>query len=529
MLLTEMLVVLAPNRTRASGDCGPTLRAGLAAGENATLTVSISTCRATGHDFNQIGTGGFNTSNYPSVIYGDPQSPVQANEVDERGKGRVFYVSTDQNGFFRVGRFFTVDQGTGQVTFAASIALSNLDGIGFKRGVVITEFSSDSSMTDEASDSVPTEEAVVGYVNARLGFDKNGAAVSPLIGPGALALDGTTSPTATISFGSQRLSNLSDPAVPSDAANKSYVDARTPFGNSLMYGTGTNGTRATNDIIVWTGTEWDTATPNRYSRLPYDASNKTVAMDITDGSIENADVNTNAQISQSKLAMQAAGTRANATGIAQSNLGLASFDSATFTSTSGWIEIDAGGLKLDRIKNIADQHVLGRNDNDSSALGPITAISFADIVNTGGDFTTTGQAGKIVKTHTDGSIDAQKIKVDGFDIIDTSSSTVNFKTPGTATFMSAIGSTDTTTTVSFPGSIDMGATGVTESYFQANSGYNNTSRLATPWVLTNFIEAQSEKDQQGTGIGLGANTGYSNADEVALVTVVQSASSYIRI
>ena len=37
-------------------------------------------------------------------------------------------------------------------------------------------------------------------------------------------------------------------------------------------------------------------------------------------------------------------------------------------------------------------------------------------------------------------------------------------------------------------------------------------------MLTNFIEAQSEKDQQGTGIGLGANTGYSNADEVALVS-----------
>ena len=495
-----------------------TLRAGLAANENATLTVSISTCRATGHDFNQIGTGGFNTSNYPSVIYGDPQSPVQANEVDERGKGRVFYVSTDQNGFFRVGRFFTVDQGTGQVTFAASIALSNLDGIGFKRGVVITEFSSDSSMTDEASDSVPTEEAVVGYVNARLGFDKNGAAVSPLIGPGALALDGTTSPTATISFGSQRLSNLSDPSVPSDAANKSYVDARTPFGNSLMYGTGTNGTRDANDIIVWTGTEWDTATPTGTVGFTYDASNKTVAMDITDGSIENADVNTNAQISQSKLAMQAAGTRANATGISQANLGLASFDSATFTSTSGWIEIDAGGLKLDRIKNIADNHLLGRNDGDSSALGPITAIPFSTIVNTGGAFTTTGQADRIVKTHTDGSIDGQIIRVDGFPTIDTSSSTVNFKTPGTGTFMSAIGSTDATTTVSFPGSIDMGSVGVTESYFQANSGYNNTSRIATPWVLTNFIEAQSEKDQQGTGIGLGANTGYSNADEVALVS-----------
>ena len=495
-----------------------TIRVGLAASENATLTVSISTCRATGHDFNQIGTGGFNTSNYPSVIYGDPQSPIQANEIDERGKGRVFYVSTDQNGFFRVGRFFTVDQGTGQVTFAASIALSNLDGIGFKRGVVVTEFSSDSSMSDEASDSVPTEEAVVGYVNARLGFDKNGAAVTPLIGPGALALDGTTSPTATISFGSQRLSNLSDPSVASDAANKSYVDARTPFGNSLMYGTGTNGARVTNDIIVWTGSAWDTATPTGTVGFTYDAATKSVAMDITDGSIENADVNTNAQISQSKLAMQAAGTRANATGISQSNLGLASFDSATFTSTSGWIEIDAGGLKLDRIKNIADNHILGRNDGDSSALGPITAIPFSTIVNTGGDFTTTGQASKIVKTHTDGSIDGQIIRVDGFPTIDTSSSTVNFKTPGTGTFMSAIGSTDATTTVSFPGSIDLGAVGVTESYFQANSTYNNTSRLATPWVLTNFLEAQSEKDQQGTGIGLGAGTGYSNADEVALVS-----------
>ena len=109
--------------------------------------------RATGHDFLDIGTGGFNTTNYPNVIYGDPQAPVQANEVVEIGKGRVFYVSTDQDGFFRVGRFFTVDQGTGTVTFSASIALSNLDGIGFKRGVVVAEFSSDSAMTDNASDT----------------------------------------------------------------------------------------------------------------------------------------------------------------------------------------------------------------------------------------------------------------------------------------------------------------------------------------------------------------------------------------
>ena len=40
--------------------------------------------------------------------------------VVEKNKGRVFFVSTDQNGIFRVGKFFQVDQGTGTVTFSAT-------------------------------------------------------------------------------------------------------------------------------------------------------------------------------------------------------------------------------------------------------------------------------------------------------------------------------------------------------------------------------------------------------------------------
>ena len=100
-----------------------TLRAGLEAGSTGSVTVNISTCRATSHDFLDVGTGGFNQSNYPNVIFGLPREADQAKEVQERGKGRVFYVSTDQNGIFRVGRFFSVDQGTGTVTFSASLAL----------------------------------------------------------------------------------------------------------------------------------------------------------------------------------------------------------------------------------------------------------------------------------------------------------------------------------------------------------------------------------------------------------------------
>jgi hypothetical protein len=211
------------------------LRTGLQEGSPGTVTINISTCRATGHDFLDVGTGGFNTSNYPNVIFGLPQAPNQSNEVDERGKGRVFYVSTDQNGIFRVGRFFSVDQGTGTVSFSASIALSDVDGLGFKRGVVVTEFSTDTAMTDNASDTVPTESAVRGYINRRLGFDQTGAAISNKIGPGVLAPNGSVPMTDDLNAASNTITNLRAPLSDSDAATKAYVDAGRGSHDTIPY------------------------------------------------------------------------------------------------------------------------------------------------------------------------------------------------------------------------------------------------------------------------------------------------------
>ena len=201
-----------------------TIRAGLQAGATGDVTVNISTCRATGHDFLDIGTGGFNATNYPNFIFGPPGEKNSAQEVIEKNKGRVFFVSTDQNGIFKVGKFFQVDQGTGTVTFSASIALSDVDGLGFKRGVVITEFSTDTAMTDNASDTVPTEGAVRGYVNRRLGYDVNGTAVSNKLGPGVLAPNGVVPMTGDLNAASNTITNLKTPAQDSDAATKSYVD-----------------------------------------------------------------------------------------------------------------------------------------------------------------------------------------------------------------------------------------------------------------------------------------------------------------
>ena len=212
-----------------------TLRASLQAASPGEVTVNISTCRATGHDFLDIGSGGFNTTNYPNNLLGAPtQSPVRANEAVEETSGRVFYVSTDQFGIFRVGKFFTVDQGTGTVTFAASIALSNLDGIGFKRGTVVKEFSTDSTMTDNADDTVPVESAIRSYIDKRLGYTHGGAIVPsadriPTLTGGFLSVYNSPQLSADLDMGgggtNHRIFNLSLTPVSNDeATSKAYVD-----------------------------------------------------------------------------------------------------------------------------------------------------------------------------------------------------------------------------------------------------------------------------------------------------------------
>ena len=63
-----------------------TIRIGLPAGSPGDITINISLTRATGHDFLDIGTGSYNTTNYPSVLLGAPRQPNQSSEVQERSK-----------------------------------------------------------------------------------------------------------------------------------------------------------------------------------------------------------------------------------------------------------------------------------------------------------------------------------------------------------------------------------------------------------------------------------------------------------
>jgi hypothetical protein len=236
---------------------------------SAEITVRISLCRATGHDFTQIGTGGFNTSNYPNVILGPPTEGLADSytsapnafkaQVWERRKGRVFWVSTDQYGFFRVGKFFEVDQGTGDITFSGQVGLSSANSLGFKKGVVIDEFSADDTFADLSGKAVPVEKAIAGYINRVLGY--NPQALSQItgaqrIGTGFLTLNGVTPMEGNLDANQFRLVNVGPPTEPDDAITKAYVDSNVETFNALgvlrdFYQTPLEGTAG--ELLVATG------------------------------------------------------------------------------------------------------------------------------------------------------------------------------------------------------------------------------------------------------------------------------------
>ena len=214
-----------------------TLYAGLSVDATAEITVAISLCRATGHDFTQIGLGSFNTANYPNVILGRSSKPLapfyvdsesaESGQVWERRKGRVFWMSTDQYGFFRVGQFFSVDQAQGSISFSGELEITNANGFGFKKGVVVDEFSIDDTMVDESDSAVPVEKAIVSYVNKRLGRDKNNNTIGGLGSvSGYLPLNGTPSMEGDLKMGGNKIQNLDNPDNGDDATNKAYVDAK---------------------------------------------------------------------------------------------------------------------------------------------------------------------------------------------------------------------------------------------------------------------------------------------------------------
>jgi hypothetical protein len=157
---------------------GPYLTAdyNLEHGSQVEIRERYSQVRITGHDFLDVGSGNFVESNYPEMYTGAAYYfTAPENEVVESSGGRVFYTSTDQDGNFRCGELFAVEQATGIVTISADFfdlqGLTELALGGVRlggSGAVVREFSTDSKFTADSNNVVPTQRAIKAYLQNRL-------------------------------------------------------------------------------------------------------------------------------------------------------------------------------------------------------------------------------------------------------------------------------------------------------------------------------------------------------------------------
>jgi hypothetical protein len=136
------------------------------------IRTKYSQARLTNHDFLYIGSGDLIYSQYPSTS--DALS-YPNNQTVEANYGRVFYTSTDQDGNFKVGSLFGVQQATGIVTLSASqFGLTGLNSLslgGISVGgssVIITQFSTDNTFSANSDSVIPTQKAIKSYLTSRL-------------------------------------------------------------------------------------------------------------------------------------------------------------------------------------------------------------------------------------------------------------------------------------------------------------------------------------------------------------------------
>lgn len=167
---------------------------------NSTIRIRYSQVRLTGHDFLDIGTGDIISTNYPGL---PTQDPIPAQETVQNNGGRVFYTSTDQDGNFRVGGLFNVEQATGIATLNAdafNIAGLNELSLGSVAlggsGATITEFSTDPFFTQDSDSVIPTQRAIKAYITSQIGGGGSSLNVNTLTA-GVVYVAGQTITTTT--------------------------------------------------------------------------------------------------------------------------------------------------------------------------------------------------------------------------------------------------------------------------------------------------------------------------------------------
>jgi hypothetical protein len=99
----------------------------------------------------------------------------------------VFFTSTDQDGNFRVGDLFAIEQSTGIATLNADafnisgLQELNLGNVTLGGGsATITEFSTDPFFTQDSDSVIPTQRAIKAYITSQIGGGQSSLNVNTL-------------------------------------------------------------------------------------------------------------------------------------------------------------------------------------------------------------------------------------------------------------------------------------------------------------------------------------------------------------
>jgi hypothetical protein len=397
-----------------------------------------------------------------------------------------------------------------------------LDGLGFKRGVVVSEFSTDSGMTNNASDTVSVQSAVRGYIDRRLGLDHGGSpvALSNIIGYGYLSLGGGLGMKGSLNMSGYTIKNVGAPELGTDGVNKSYVDSGLLLVSRLSTLNDVQVSGLANaQLLVYdnTLTKWRNATATAGDvAVSFNSVTGVITHAINTGVIVNSQVSASAAIAQSKLSMNAAATQASASGIAQSNLGLASFDSSQFVSTNGWITLLTStsaitGIPLTKIQHISNGTLLG--NLGSSFASPTTVTPNQVVTSAGGivnsNFSASGVmsvtydgistanntysvvatttaggngANSLLKTGANKEIDVGFIKIGSYKAVSLNSTTLTFTTPGNFDYMTATGGNASNTVISTYGTLDT-SSGTLKSTLFTTGGSAATGQVIGTWSV----------------------------------------------
>jgi hypothetical protein len=206
---TAVYGTTAPNIQAVIG-LNPFMTTLLSPVNNAAVTIrtKYSQVRLTNHDFLNIGYGNFISSNYPGIPSAG-YTAVENNQAIEVNFGRVFYTASDQDGNFKVGTLFGVQQSTGVITLSTSqfglTGLSQLSLGGISVGgnsVSITQFSTDPTFLANSDAIIPTQKAVKSYLSSRLSAGSSNT-VTTTAQAGNLVFGGSTIAANTAGIGNR--------------------------------------------------------------------------------------------------------------------------------------------------------------------------------------------------------------------------------------------------------------------------------------------------------------------------------------